>query len=403
MDNRQAKPRKGLGRLKNGGATTWFWTKKLFLGVCQLIGTSWGSLIIALLTIGSAAMISVMSGDIKAEYTATQTWDDFFATSYLWPSIEFSIAAVFAVFLREIGVITTTRAKEKELQDRLTTMPPKQFLAAYSDTMIDIRFHFENLAQDNSTPVSKQTVAADIRLYLTKILILAQNWDSAPKETYRANIMLVERDKDLIRRQYTQEVNNSPFFLFGSNIDARLDNADGILHISDLELSTYVGGEEFAKPDTDILPICFPFCMDAKDHAKSHPNIPGGPVAVASGQSQYIQDSRTHFKEWLDQEAVENKHLTEHYKSTIASYYSSHRYATSILSIPLLPRNMGSKDNGDKFPVACLNIYNNKANILMGDSRNAQFVQLLQPICAYLHDMISLYRTFIDTEANDND
>ncbi|WP_104684562.1 hypothetical protein [Pseudomonas syringae] len=403
MDNQQAKPRKGLGRLKGGGATTWFWTKKLFLGLCQLIGTSWGSLIIALLTIGSAAMISVMSTGIKDEYTATHTWGQFFATSYLWPAIQFSIGAVFAVFLREIGVITTTRAKEKELQDRLTTMPPKQFLAAYSDALIDIRFDFENLVRDNSTLVSKESVAADIRLYLTKILILAQNWDSAPRETYRANIMLVERDKDLIRKHYSQEVNDSPFFLFGSNIDARLDNADGILHISDLGLSTYVGGEEFAKPDSDILPICFPFHMDAKDHAKSHPNLPGGPVAVASGQSQYIQDSRTHFKEWLDQETLENKYLTEHYKSTIASYYSSHRYATSILSIPLLPKNMGNKNTGDKPPIACLNIYNNKANILMGDSRNAQFVQLLQPICVYLHDMISLYCTFIDTEANDND
>lgn len=92
-------------------------------------------------------MISVMSTDIKNEYTATNTWAGFFATSYLWPSIKLSIAAVFAVFLREIGVITTTRAKEKELQDRLTTMPPKQFLAAYSDAMIDIRFYFENLGK----------------------------------------------------------------------------------------------------------------------------------------------------------------------------------------------------------------------------------------------------------------
>ena len=345
-------------------------------------------------------MISVMSTDIKNEYTATNTWAGFFATSYLWPSIKLSIAAVFAVFLREIGVITTTRAKEKELQDRLTTMPPKQFLAAYSDAMIDIRFYFENLAQDNSSLISKESIASDIRLVLTKILILAQNWDSAPKETYRANIMLVERDKDWIRKQYSKEVNESPFFLFGSNIDARLDNSDGIVHISNLELSTYVGDEELAEPDTDIRPICFPFKMDTRDHASSQPNLPGGPIAVASSQSQYIQDSRTHFKEWLDEEAFQNKHLTDHYKSTVASYYSTHRYATSILSIPLLPKNT---DDGNKSPVGCLNIYNKKANILMGDSRNAQFVQLLQPICAYLHDMISLYRTFTDMEANTHD
>ncbi|VVO01586.1 hypothetical protein PS710_02713 [Pseudomonas fluorescens] len=394
------KQRKELGRLRGIGAGVWFWTKKLFLAICQLISTSWGSLIIALLTIGSAAMISVMSTDIKNEYTATNTWAGFFATSYLWPSIKLSIAAVFAVFLREIGVITTTRAKEKELQDRLTTMPPKQFLAAYSDAMIDIRFYFENLAQDDSSLISKESIASDIRLVLTKILILAQNWDSAPKETYRANIMLVERDKDWIRKQYSKEVNESPFFLFGSNIDARLDNADGIVHISNLELSTYVGDEELAEPDTDIRPICFPFKMDTRDHATSQPNLPGGPIAVASSQSQYIQNSRTHFKEWLDEETFRNRHLTDYYKSTIARYYSTHRYATSILSIPLLPKNT---DDGDKSPVGCLNIYNNKANILMGDSRNAQFVQLLQPICAYLHDMISLYRTFTDTEADTND
>ncbi|QFG32566.1 hypothetical protein F6476_27100 [Pseudomonas umsongensis] len=400
MDKRQAKQSNGFRWLTNSIDSAWFWVKKTFLGICQLISTSWGSLIIALLTIGSAAMVSVMSGDIKNEYAATNTWEQFFATSYLWPSIKFSIAAVLAVFLREIGVVTSTRRKEKELQDRLTTMPPKQFLAAYSDAMIDIRFYFENLAQDNSSLISKESLAADIRLVLTKILILAQNWDSAPKETYRANIMLVERDKDRIREQYSSEVNTSPFFLFGSNIDARLDNADGIVHISNLELSTYVGAEELAKPDTDIRPICFPFKMDTRNHANSHPNLPGGPVAVSTGESQYIQDSRTHFKEWLEDESLQNHYITENYKSTIAQYYNSHRYATSILSIPLMPKNT---DDGNKSPIGCLNIYNNKANILMGDSRNAQFVQLLQPICAYLHDMILLYRDFIDMEANNNE
>lgn len=365
-----------------------------------MVGTSWGSLIIALLTIGSAAMISVMSGDIKTEYTATHTWAQFFQTDYLWPSIMVSIAAVIAVFLREVGVVTSTRSKEKELQDRLTTMPPKQFLAAYSDTMIDIRFLFESQAQDDTQPMTKESLASDIRVVLTKILVLAQNWDSAPSETYRANVMMMETDKDHIRKNFAPQVNGSPFFLFSSNLDARLDNADGILHITDLELSTLVSNQELANPDNDILPICFPFKVDTSDHAKSHPNLPGGPVAVSTMESQYIEDSRTHFKEWLEDEARRNPHITEHYKDTIGKYYTSHRYATSILSIPLISRNTGDKT---KTPIGCLNIYNNKTNILMGDSRNAQFVQLLQPICAYLHDMILLYRTYIDTEASEHE
>ncbi|MCA4076233.1 hypothetical protein F9Z43_23915 [Pseudomonas monteilii] len=377
--------------------STGLWSKKAFLALCLLVGTSYGSMIIALLSIGSAAMISVMSGDIKAEYTATQTWAQFFQTEYLWPSIILSIAAVIAVFLREVGVVTSTRKKEKELQDRLTTMPPKQFLAAYSDAVIDIRFLFESQEQDDSQPMSKQSLASDIRVVLTKILVLAQNWDSAPTETYRANIMMVELDKDVIRNKFSQQVNESPFFLFSSNIDARLDNADGILHITDLELSTSVGNQDLADPDNEIRPICFPFKINTSDHAKSHPNLPGGPVAVSTNESQYIQDSRTHFKEWLDDEARQNPHVTEHYKTTIGKYYNTHRYATSILSIPLAP------GDDTKTPIGCLNIYNNKANILMGDSRNAQFVQLLQPICAYLHDMILLYRAFIDMEASEDE
>lgn len=377
--------------------TLWLWIKKAFLGLCLLVGTSYGSMIIALLSIGSAAMISVMSGDIKAEYAATSTWAQFIKTEYLWQSIVLSIAAVVAVFLREVGVVTSTRQKEKELQDRLTTMPPKQFLAAYSDAVIDIRFLFESQAQDNSQPMSRQSLASDIRVVLTKILVLAQNWDSAPTETYRANIMMVELDKDLIRSKFAQQVNESPFFLFSSNLDARLDNADGILHISDLELSTSVGNQGLADPDSEIRPICFPFKVDAADHGTSHPNLPGGPVAVSTNESQYIQDSRTHFKEWLDDESLNNPYVTEHYKTTIGKYYTTHRYATSILSIPLAP------GEDDITPIGCLNIYNNKANILMGDSRNAQFVQLLQPICAYLHDMILLYRAFIDMEASEHD
>ncbi|MFA1027200.1 hypothetical protein [Pseudomonas syringae] len=373
------------------------WVKKVFLGTCLLVSTSYGSMIIALLSIGSAAMISVMSGNIKDEYTSTHTLEQFFETEYLWPSIMLSIFAVIAVFLREVGVVTSTRKKEKELQDRLTTMPPKQFLAAYSDAVIDIRFLFESQAQDDSQPMTKQSLASDIRVVLTKILVLAQNWDSAPTETYRANVMMVELDKDAIRRNFSQQVNESPFFLFSSNIDARLDNADGILHISDLELSTSVGNQDLAAPDNDIRPICFPFKVDAHDHAQSQPNLPGGPVAVSTNESQYIQDSRTHFKDWLEDEARQNPHVTEHYKTTIGKYYTTHRYATSILSIPL------ALGDDTKTPIGCINIYNNKANILMGDSRNAQFVQLLQPICAYLHDMILLYRAFIDMEASEND
>jgi len=345
-------------------------------------------------------MISVMSTDIKTDYTATQTFSQFFETDYLWPSIKLSIAAVVAVFLREVGVVTSSRRKEKELQDRLTTMPPKQFLAAYSDAMIDIRFLFESQAQDNSQPMTKETLASDIRVVLTKILVLAQNWDSAPTETYRANVMMVELDKDQIREKFSTQVNESPFFLFNSNIDARLDNADGILHLTDLELSTSVSNQDLAKPDEEILPICFPFKADTSDYAKSQPNLPGGPVSVSSMEAQYIQDSRIHFTEWLERETSRNPHMTEHYKTTIEQYYTTHRFATSILSIPLLSRNTSDKS---KSPTGCLNIYNNKANILMGDSRNAQFVQLLQPICAYLHDMILLYRAYIDMEASKND
>ncbi|WP_139315683.1 hypothetical protein [Pseudomonas sp. PA27(2017)] len=342
-----------------------------------------------------------MSTDIKSEFSQTETIEQFFNTDYLWPSILLCIAAVVAVFLREVGVVTTTRKKEKELQDRLTTMPPKQFLAAYSDTIIDIRLLYESLERSNeSQQMSKETLASDIRVILTKILVLAQNWDSAPSETYRANIMMVEMDKGQIRKHLSSQVNDSPFFLFSSNIDARLDNADGILHISDLELSTLVSNQTLAEPDNEILPICFPFKIDTTDAAKSQPNLPGGPIAVASMEAQYIQNSRTHFKEWLEDEALHNPHITEHYKFTIGKYYTNHRVATSILSIPLVSRP--TKDD-EKKAVGCLNIYNNKTNILMGDSRNAQFVQLLQPICAYLCDMILLYRTFIDMEASENE
>lgn len=371
----------------------------VFLWGCGLINSSGGSMVIALVTIGAAAIVSVASTDIMSDWRKVHTLADIRATEYLWPAIKFSLAAVGLVFLREVGVVASAKKKDKELSDRLTTMPPKQFLAAYSEAVINIRILYED-QQAYTEPLTASEIAKDIRIVLTQILVLAQNWDSSPQETYRANVMLVEQDKTKIRKHLAMQVESSPFFLFESNIDARLDRADGILHLSDLDLSTVINKQQQGEPDYEIQPICFPFKLSTQDKSIVQPNVPGAPVAITTLSPQYIRDCRAHFTKWLDEESENNPYLTQHYKDTVSKYYRAHRHATSILSIPLFTVDERSEETT---LLGCLNIYNNKADMLMGESRNDQFVQLLQPICAYLFDMISLYRIFLDAEADDHE
>ncbi|SDS62525.1 hypothetical protein SAMN05216496_2018 [Pseudomonas sp. Z003-0.4C(8344-21)] len=354
-----------------------------------------GSFLIALVTIGSAATVSVTSTEIFKEYGETADWNTLFATPHLWPAVLFSLVAVAFITLREMGVVDSAKKKERELQQQINTMPPKNFLTAYRDAVIDIRMLYEFQVLGDTSNVTLESIAADIRLVMSKMLMLAQQWEGAPSDVYRANVMLAEDDKAWCKEHLSNELNQSPFFLFGSNLDARLDGTDGILHISSNELSTVFAGQLDGEPDADIEPICFPFVLPNTKLKAHHPNIPGAPEAVSSLRPQYIANCRTHYDEWLDTELRDDSHISPHYQGVISKYYGRHKFAVSILAIPLYVKNI----DGSKQRLGCLNIYKDKKNILMGDSRNNQFVELLLPLCSFLSDMISLYRVYKDVEA----
>lgn len=354
-----------------------------------------GSFLIALVTIGSAATVSVTSTEIFKEYGETADWEALLSTSHLWPAVLFSLVAVACITLREMGVVDSAKKKERELQQQLNTMPPKNFLTAYRDALIDTRMLYEQQLMGGASAVSSQSIGDDIRLVMAKMLMLAQQWEGAPSETYRANIMLVEEDKAWCMANLAKEINSSPFFLFGSNLDARLDSTDGVLHISSDELSTVFDGKQDGQPDADIEPICFPFALHNTKLVSHHPNIPGAPEAVSTLRPQYIANCRTHFDEWLERELHDDSHISPFYQGVVSKYYGKHKFAVSILAIPLFVKG----GDGLKQRVGCLNIYKGKKDILMGDSRNNQFVELMLPLCSFLSDMILSYRVYKDGEA----
>lgn len=370
--------------------------KIVLLPVCRFLSSAVGSLVIALLTIGSAAIVSVTSSEIFKEYQRASNWDSLTATEHLWPAVLCSLIAVAAVAMREVGVVDSVKKKERDLEKQLSTMPPKQFLAAYSEVVIKTRFLYE--AQILAKSLTSDSISADIRLVMLNVLMLARNWDSALNDTYRANIMLIEDDKARCTSQLSDLICESPFFLFGTNLDSRIDTADGVLYLKDRDLSTFTSEAMDAEPDADIETICFPFTLPNTKLNAYQPNIPGAPIATSSLQPHYIADCSTHFSEWLDSEFHEDSYISPHYKGVVEKYYSKHRFAGSILAIPLFTKDLDEK----KTRVGCFNIYKNKKNILMGDSRNDQFVELLQPICSILSDMICLYRTYSDAEPKDD-
>ena len=86
--------------------------------------------------------------------------------------------------------------KSKELQDLMTTLPPKSFLSLYAERSVDARRLYDAISALNDSPQSNE-IALAIRATLFNIIEMVKVFDEiSPTERVGANIMILKRPDD---------------------------------------------------------------------------------------------------------------------------------------------------------------------------------------------------------------
>lgn len=386
---------------------------EVFGKFCRFLSTSTGAFIIALLSVLGAALISIYSTKILSEINYIFFSGPETKLYELFVSLAVSIIAVLFVAFRELGLAEKLRAKEQELEQqrididernevqrlemekRLTSMPPKSFLALYTKSIKNSgQLRRASKVQVEADKVTFEDINKRVRILMNTVLSLARSWDGVSKENhsivYKSNVML-SISSGALRKHSSEKsgvemldlMTKSKFFLHNQNEDAILDRCDGVLILLNNQYSTSSISPDDG-PDPDIRPICFPYTRrqaSGKMNPLFHPNLPGAPEAMSTGEAQYMDHTSRTMKAWLESIGDLNGLIHKQYKDGIDDYYRERYEAQSILAIPL-------KINNKIF--AILNIYRNDPEILLNRSRSEQFVTLLEPVCYQLAKMLFL-------------
>ncbi|WP_104027879.1 hypothetical protein [Vibrio jasicida] len=203
-------------------------------------------------------------------------------------------------------------------------------------------------------------------------------------------------------------VENSPFFLFSTNIQSRLEHCDYILvceqtFTCELNKKNVFSNCYKSHKDNfmDSHPICMPLSFDESNGVNKllqHPNLFGAPEAVLTEREVYIGNLSERVDEYvkmLRKSPKYREYITGHYEQSIRRYYEKDKdKPKSILSIPI--GKLEIDYNKLEIPIearqyACvLNIYVNRVNFLENDIKSEAYYAMLKPLCHNLSVLISL-------------
>ena len=231
--------------------------RSFFESFCRFLSGGVGALIIALLSVMGAALISIYSSKIVAQidyllFSGTET-----KLYELTLSLLVSVVAVFCVMFRELGLAQYAKIKERQLEKqslemerRLTSMPPKSFLALYATSIKNAgQLRSMTKAQLAAQSVSFDEISKRVRILMNTVLSLARSWDGVSQENksmvYKSNVMLSISASSLRKHavgkpgvSMTDVVMKSNFFLHNQNADSLIDRCDGVLILADNRYST---------------------------------------------------------------------------------------------------------------------------------------------------------------------
>ena len=369
---------------------------KLVIWLCRKLAGSVGAAMVAFVGVFGASCVSLYSKEI-VEQSAPYFTKILGLTSIGLPenwqlklTFWLIVAAVVLIGMRELGLGAVIKIREKDLEGRISTLPPQSFLEYYGDGLKEIGEIRRGTKQDFAKgTLTSDELDASIRTVMKHILGMARLWDGISSDElmlYRSNIMEVVPPElmDDIRddvQGYQELVLNSPFFLYGDNYSSRLDSASGLLLIESNRL-TVTSNSHGMEPDEDVKPICLPFSYPGPYLQENlQPNLPGAPEALVSKSARYLKSTATEMFQWLALLREKSNRYDRNFAHKIREYYSKSDHAQSILSIPIV-------FNGKA--MAVLNIYRNKDGIFRGEERAQQFAALMSPVCYHLAKMLSL-------------
>ncbi|MBK3468174.1 hypothetical protein [Pseudomonas sp. MF6776] len=165
----------------------------------------------------------------------------------------------------------------------------------------------------------------------------------------------------------------SPFFLHRQSANVAWERCTGAVAIVDTQLSvsTTSLGEGGDPADHELEPIVLPY-TSRKDYTNGyhHPNLPGAPLAAATGQPAYIENLSESIRNWLEKEEEVNPEISKRYLKDVSEYYKTLNGVSSLISIPVL---INEKLN------AVLNIQKNNESLLYNHERADMFIVTVRP------------------------
>lgn len=195
---------------------------------------------------------------------------------------------------------------------------------------------------------------------------------------------------------------NSPLFLFGTNLQSRLERCDYLL-VCEQTFTCQLDKKNVFKmspKEEKELPLCMPYSVEEANEfgTVNHPNLFGAPEAVAQKRDKYIDYLQKNVDEYikaLENSVLHGKHMTKDFESSLRDYYEKDTdRPKSILSIPVDKLLINIDDYSiprESEQIACvLNIYINRENFLESELKSQTYSTLIQQLRYHLAILISL-------------
>jgi hypothetical protein len=418
------------------------------LSTSRFFSSPIGSIILTLFSVLSAGYISVCSSHIYAQCQELlgMTPENVEAPKTYWHStiaLILTVGALVMVWLRERGLADLALRKEAELsvlaeekealikrenkamEGRLSSLPPRQFMNDYVETLREIG-ELRRLTKNEIATLSPEVIIKRMQTMMSSVLSLARTWDDIAASykfvTYHANIMRVlysdeiaispavelsleeanagdEAKTDGAQASVQEVVEDDQsledwilqyeFFLHNQSYEVAVQRCSGILFIQDTELS--VESLHPDRPDVNVEQVCLPFTYKQDfRYAYHQPNLPGAPQAAATGQPIYMADVQATVKRWFETEKKKDKEISPRYEEQITHYYQNLEHAKSLISLPIYHQ--------EKL-MGVLNVSRSLEEMLTTKDRAELFVQLMNPVCYHFGKMLaSLEDSYADQD-----
>lgn len=313
----------------------------------------------------------------------------FHALSFWLLILVFAISLTMREALRSSDV-EKIRSRYNDRLDELKllteTSPPKAFLSQY-DTLFGKAMDTNNraiIAARKSTEEyapGEDPLTRGVRFVLDVMLQLAKRWDtptdveSIEQRTYRANIMWCWLKENVSDDDMKAQLHSLADRLYDfEEVDDLFDASDGFLKV-EIQLSTKEESEGEADTEIDDLVLV----LNTNQH-KSPRNLPGAPLAAATGKANYVANTKNIHTFAKSQDGLEDQDLEK-----IKAYYDSDDKGRSIISLPI-PFDFDGREL--RLPLAVANIYRDHEGIMGDESRALQFAHLMVPFVGLLRRLL---------------